>query len=112
MADVTQPNKLLPFLMFQKGDAEEAMTRYTELFDDGRILSVERFGADEPNAGKIRQGLFTVAGQQIQVLDSPGQARLRLHAVGVAVRPLRIHAGAAAALGFPQRGRGRPDAAG
>lgn len=73
MADVTQPNKLLPFLMFQKGDAEEAMTRYTELFDDGRILSVERFGADEPNAGKIRQGLFTVAGQQIQVLDSPAR---------------------------------------
>lgn len=66
-----EANKLVPFLMFQKGDAHAAMTFYTELFDDGQILSVERFGPGEPGEGTIREGLFTVAGQQIQVLDSP-----------------------------------------
>jgi predicted 3-demethylubiquinone-9 3-methyltransferase (glyoxalase superfamily) len=66
--------KLTPFLMFQKGDAEEAMTFYTELFDDGDILFVERFGAGEPGPeGSIRQGIFTVAGQQVRVFDSPPQ---------------------------------------
>lgn len=71
MTTSPQPAKLVPFLMFQKGEAFEAMTFYTELFDDGQILSVDRFAADEPGAGTVRQGLFTVAGQQLQVLDSP-----------------------------------------
>ncbi len=68
---MTQPRKLMPFLMFQKGDAEEAMRFYTALFDDGEIIDIERFPQGEPGAGQVRQGLFTVAGQQIQALDSP-----------------------------------------
>lgn len=65
------PDKLVPFLMFQKGDAYAAMTFYTELFDDGEILLEERFAEGEPGAGTIRQGIIRVAGQQIQCFDSP-----------------------------------------
>ena len=65
------PRQLIPFLMFQKGDALEAMEFYTSLFDDGAIEFVERFGEGEPGAGTIRQGIITVAGQQIQCMDSP-----------------------------------------
>jgi predicted 3-demethylubiquinone-9 3-methyltransferase (glyoxalase superfamily) len=69
---VPELQKLTPFLMFQKGDAEEAMTFYTGLFDDGEVLAVERFGAGEPGPeGGIKQGVFTVAGQQLRCLDSP-----------------------------------------
>lgn len=55
-----QPAKLVPFLMFQNGEAHEAMTFYTQLFDDGEILSVERFGPGEPGEGTVRQGLFKI----------------------------------------------------
>ena len=64
--------KLTPFLMFQKGEAEEAMRYYTGLFDDGEVLVVERWGAGEPGPeGGIKQGVFTLAGQQLRCLDSP-----------------------------------------
>jgi predicted 3-demethylubiquinone-9 3-methyltransferase (glyoxalase superfamily) len=69
---VPELQKLTPFLMFQKGEAEEAMTFYTGLFDDGEVLFVERFGAGEPGPeGGIKQGVFRVAGQQLRCLDSP-----------------------------------------
>jgi predicted 3-demethylubiquinone-9 3-methyltransferase (glyoxalase superfamily) len=42
--------KVTPFLMFT-GAAEEAMTFYTSLFDDGEILEIERCGLGEPGAG-------------------------------------------------------------
>jgi predicted 3-demethylubiquinone-9 3-methyltransferase (glyoxalase superfamily) len=38
---------IVPFLMFT-GDAEQAMTFYTSLFDDGRIVEVTRFGSEGP----------------------------------------------------------------
>lgn len=66
-----KPRKLIPFLMFQNDEAYEAMTFYTGLFDDGRIEQIEWFGAGEPGQGGVRQGIFTIAGQQIQCLDSP-----------------------------------------
>lgn len=68
---MTTPRKLVPFLMFQNGEAHEAMTFYTGLFEDGHVDLLERFPEGEPGAGTVRQGLFTVAGQQIQCLDSP-----------------------------------------
>jgi predicted 3-demethylubiquinone-9 3-methyltransferase (glyoxalase superfamily) len=69
---VSDLQKLTPFLMFQKGDAEAAMTFYTGLFDDGEVLVAERFGPGEPGPeGGIKQGVFRVAGQQLRCLDSP-----------------------------------------
>lgn len=64
--------KLTPFLMFQKGDAEAAMTFYTGLFADGEVLVLERFGADDAGPeGGIKHGVIRIAGQQVRVLDSP-----------------------------------------
>jgi predicted 3-demethylubiquinone-9 3-methyltransferase (glyoxalase superfamily) len=69
---VLELQKLTPFLMFQKGDAESAMTFYTSLFDDGEVLFVERYGPGEPGPeGTIKQGVFRVAGQQVRCMDSP-----------------------------------------
>ena len=41
------PKQIAPFLMFT-GQAEEAMTFYTSLFDDGRIEDLTRHGAEGP----------------------------------------------------------------
>ena len=53
------PDKLIPILMFQKGDAYEALTFYTDLFG-GEILLEERFAEGEQGAGTIRQGIIRV----------------------------------------------------
>jgi len=61
-----------PFLMFQKGDAEAAMTLYTSLFDDGEILDTVRWKTGEPGKeGSIKLAKFRAAGQTILVSDSP-----------------------------------------
>lgn len=63
-----------PFLMFQNADAEEAMTFYTSLFDDGQVLDVAKYGADGPGAeGTIMVARFTIAGQEVRCSDSPVQ---------------------------------------
>ena len=64
--------KLTTLLMFQRGDAEQAMNFYTELFDDGEVLVVDRYGPGEPGPeGGVQQAVFTVAGQQLRCFDSP-----------------------------------------
>jgi len=55
-----------PFLMFQYGEAEEAVRFYTGLFDDGEILTL----AHTPE-GKVAQAVFRVAGQRVRAFDSP-----------------------------------------
>ena len=61
-----------PFLMFQKGDADEAMKLYTSLFDDGEILDTVRWKAGEPGKeGSIKLAKFRAAGQVVLVSDSP-----------------------------------------
>ncbi|WP_066942393.1 VOC family protein [Microtetraspora fusca] len=68
--DTTGPQKITTFLMFH-GDAEEAMTFYTSLFDDSRILSVDRYGAGESGAeGTVRHAAFSLAGQRLACIDS------------------------------------------
>lgn len=65
-------HELRPFLMFQGGVAEAAMTLYTSLFRDSGVDSVERFAAGEPGApGTIKQARFRVAGQELRCFDSP-----------------------------------------
>jgi predicted 3-demethylubiquinone-9 3-methyltransferase (glyoxalase superfamily) len=60
-----------PFLMFQGGVAEQAMTFYTSLFDDGRILDVTRYGADGPGPeGTVQVARFVLAGQEFLCSDS------------------------------------------
>jgi predicted 3-demethylubiquinone-9 3-methyltransferase (glyoxalase superfamily) len=65
------PRQIAPFLMFT-GDAEPAMTFYTSLFDDGRILELTRFGAGAPGVeGTVQRARFALAGQEFLCTDSP-----------------------------------------
>ncbi|WP_020575727.1 VOC family protein [Actinopolymorpha alba] len=67
---VTAHQKITTFLMFE-GKAEEAMTFYTSLFDDAEVLSVTRYGANEPGAeGTIQHATFSIAGLQLMCIDS------------------------------------------
>jgi predicted 3-demethylubiquinone-9 3-methyltransferase (glyoxalase superfamily) len=65
--------KITTFLMFE-GSAEEAMTFYRSLFDDAEVVSITRYGADEPGAeGSVKQATFTLAGQPFMCIDSPAK---------------------------------------
>jgi len=65
------PKQIAPFLMFT-GQAEEAMTLYTSLFDDGRIADLTRHGAEGPGTpGTVQRARFTLAGQDFLCTDSP-----------------------------------------
>jgi predicted 3-demethylubiquinone-9 3-methyltransferase (glyoxalase superfamily) len=59
------------FLMFE-GKAEEAMTFYMSLFDDSKVIAIERYGPDGPGKeGSVVHATFTLAGQQLMCIDSP-----------------------------------------
>ncbi|UBU18733.1 VOC family protein [Nonomuraea gerenzanensis] len=61
-----------PFLMFQNSDAEEAMNFYVSLFDDGKVVSIERYGDEEPDRkGTVKLAVFTLAGREHKCIDSP-----------------------------------------
>lgn len=63
-----------PFLMFQGGRAEEAMTFYVSLFDDGEVLEIARWQKGEAGAeGGIKLARFRAAGQSVLASDSPVQ---------------------------------------
>ncbi|SDD43931.1 VOC family protein [Actinokineospora iranica] len=69
----TAPRKVTTFLMFQ-GQAEEAMTCYTSLFDDAEILTIDRWGANSPGTeGSVRIATFSLGGQQVMCIDSTVQ---------------------------------------
>ena len=65
------PKQIAPFLMFQGGLAEQAMTFYTSLFDDARILETSRYGPEGPGPeGTVQKARFTLAGQEFLCSDS------------------------------------------
>ncbi|PKW14097.1 VOC family protein [Saccharopolyspora spinosa] len=65
-----EPQRITTFLMFE-GNAEEAMTFYTSLFDDGEILAISRYGAEGPgDEGTVQLATFTILGQQFMCIDS------------------------------------------
>ena len=65
-----------PFLMFcgpHGGKAEEAITFYVSLFKDSRILSLDRYGADQTGPeGTVRLAHFILAGREYMAIDSMG----------------------------------------
>jgi predicted 3-demethylubiquinone-9 3-methyltransferase (glyoxalase superfamily) len=66
-------NSVTPFLMFE-GSAEAAMNFYVSLFPGSTVDCVERYGPGEPGAeGSIKLATFTVAGQRLLCIDSPGK---------------------------------------
>lgn len=62
--------KIKTFLTFS-GKAEEAMNYYVSVFDQGEILSIQRYGADGPGAeGTVMRATFSLAGQVFMCIDS------------------------------------------
>ena len=60
-----------PFLMFQDGRAETAMTLYVSLFPDSEILDIDRYGAAGPGPeGSVIRARFRIGGQEIFCSDS------------------------------------------
>lgn len=64
-------NKVLPFLMFQGGKAEEAMNYYTSIIEDSEITSIVRYGPNESgDEGTVMQATFTLKDQVFMCIDS------------------------------------------
>jgi predicted 3-demethylubiquinone-9 3-methyltransferase (glyoxalase superfamily) len=60
------------FLMFQGGDAEEAMTFYVSLFKESKVERIERYGPGEQGReGSVKRADFTLAGHALTCIDSP-----------------------------------------
>lgn len=67
--------KITPSLMFvgeQHGKAEEAMLRYTSLFENSGVDTVARYGPQDPDPaeGTVKYAEFTLAGQRLRAMDS------------------------------------------
>lgn len=62
--------KVKTFLMFE-GQAEEAMNFYVSLFDDAKIVDIERFGPGEEGAeGSLKAAVFSLEGQEFMCFNS------------------------------------------
>ncbi|KAA2243908.1 VOC family protein [Chitinophaga agrisoli] len=62
--------KITTFLMFE-GQAEAAMNFYTSLFADAQILSITRYGPNQPGKeGSVMHAIFTLNGQSFMAIDS------------------------------------------
>jgi predicted 3-demethylubiquinone-9 3-methyltransferase (glyoxalase superfamily) len=65
--------KITTFLWFDN-QAEEAATYYTSIFDDSRIVNVQRYGQAGPGeAGTVMTVTFELAGQQFIALNGGPQ---------------------------------------
>jgi predicted 3-demethylubiquinone-9 3-methyltransferase (glyoxalase superfamily) len=68
----TMGQRIITSLTFQKNDAEQAMNFYVSLFDNSKILNVERWGKDgQGKEGTIMQATFELNGQKFMFSDSP-----------------------------------------
>lgn len=63
--------KVMPFLMFQDGVAEEAMTYYTSIIKNSEIKNIVRYGANEAGEeGTVITAIFVLNGQEFMCIDS------------------------------------------
>lgn len=63
--------KITTFLMFQDGNAEEAMNFYISLFDNSKIVNIIRYGANEAGKeGTVMHAVFSLNGQEYMCIDS------------------------------------------
>lgn len=70
--DTQNKQEILISLTFQKNDAEDAMNFYISLFDNSRIISLQRWGSEGPGKeGTIMQAVFELNGQKFMCSDSP-----------------------------------------
>jgi len=71
--ETAMTKRVTPFLMFQDGRAEEAINRYIEVFGDGSIVMMQKYGENPIGApeGSIQHAVFEIYGQRIGVTESP-----------------------------------------
>jgi predicted 3-demethylubiquinone-9 3-methyltransferase (glyoxalase superfamily) len=63
--------KITAFLMFQNSNAEEAMNFYISLFDNSKIVIINRYGANEAGKeGTVIHAVFSLNGQEFMCIDS------------------------------------------
>lgn len=61
--------KFTPFLMFTDR-AEEAMNFYTSVFQDSKIISIQKYNANEPGVeGTVKHAIFSLGGQEFMCID-------------------------------------------
>ena len=64
--------RIIPFMTFQKEDAEQAMNFYIRLFENSEIVKLERWGKDAPGKeGTIMNAIFSLDGNLYMCSDSP-----------------------------------------
>jgi predicted 3-demethylubiquinone-9 3-methyltransferase (glyoxalase superfamily) len=65
--------RITPFLWFD-GNAEEAVSFYTSVFKDGKIVSIDRYPDDFPGMqGKVLTAVFQLNGQEFMAIDGGPQ---------------------------------------
>ena len=70
--DTVMKQKITTFLTFQKNDSEEAMNFYISLFDNSKIVDIQRWGKEGPGKeGTIMHATFQLNGQLFMCSDSP-----------------------------------------
>lgn len=68
----TTENQIIPFFTFQDNNAENAMNFYVELFDNSKIINVQRWGKESPvGEGKVMHATFNLNGKLFMCSDSP-----------------------------------------
>ncbi|WP_281190820.1 VOC family protein [Staphylococcus schleiferi] len=71
--------KITTFLMFN-GNAEEAIQRYTSLFQDSEIITMVKYDDTIPEqAGKIQHSIFTLNGQVFMAIDNMNGAEIEMN---------------------------------
>jgi predicted 3-demethylubiquinone-9 3-methyltransferase (glyoxalase superfamily) len=64
--------QMIRSLTFQDNNAENAMNFYVELFDNSKIINLQRWGKDGPvEEGRIMQATFELDGNLFMCSDSP-----------------------------------------
>ncbi len=64
--------QIATFLTFQKNDAEQAMNFYIGLFDNSKIVHLNRWGKEGPGKeGTIMNATFNLNGKVFMCSDSP-----------------------------------------
>lgn len=63
--------RITPFLMFQVGNAEEAMNFYTSLIEESEISNISRYGKGQSgDEGSVMKATFSLKGQEFMCIDS------------------------------------------
>lgn len=63
--------QITTFLTFQENNAEQAMNFYTTLFNNSKIIDVQRYGKDGPGKeGSVMKATFELNGKEFICSDS------------------------------------------